>query len=195
MSKSAECAAAPAVTVAVMRFAVTFPGTSTPKVSCVIFPSALIGVMAGACACVPIYVLLAKPERIGRELAAPSAVAWAAVAKLLKDGPSNLPQLALEAAIVGAVIGVVLASFEELAPEKWKTWIPSATGVGIAFVIDANDSIAMFMGAMLTVLARRFVRDGEKYRVPAASGMVAGEGLMGIAVIVLRDVLHLLPRG
>ena len=43
---TAECAAEPAVTVAVIRFAVAFPGTSTPKVSWVILPIAPTGVMS-----------------------------------------------------------------------------------------------------------------------------------------------------
>jgi OPT family oligopeptide transporter len=158
------------------------------------FWAQLLGVAAGACACVPIYFLLAKPERLGNDLAAPSAVAWAAVAKLLKDGPSNLPQLALAAAIIGAGIGALLAVVEELAPERWKPLVPSATGVGIALVIDGNDSIAMFTGAMLALVARRLWNDTEHYRVSVASGIVAGEGLMGIVVIVLRDVAHVLPR-
>jgi len=156
------------------------------------FWAQLFGVLAGSLACVPIYFLLARPERLGKELAAPSAVAWAAVAKLLKDGVSNLPQLALTAAITGAVAGALISASEELVPEEWKPWMPSATGIGIAFVIDGNDSIAMFTGAMIATLARRASPDLERHRVPTSSGIIAGEGLMGIFVIMLRDVFHVL---
>jgi uncharacterized oligopeptide transporter (OPT) family protein len=153
----------------------------------------LLGVLAGACACVPIYFLLAKPERLGVDLAAPSAVAWAAVAKLLKDGPENLPKFALIAAGIGAVAGAVIAIAHELAPPKVQAWIPSATGIGIAFVIDGNDSIAMFTGAFIALMVHRLRPTlSERYRISVASGIVAGEGLMGIAVIVLRDVFHVL---
>lgn len=151
----------------------------------------LLGVLAGACACVPIYFLLAKPERLGVDLAAPSAVAWAAVAKLLKDGPSNLPKFALVAAGIGAAVGAVLATAHELSPARIQKWIPSATGIGIAFVIDGNDSIAMFTGAMIAVLVERFRPTlSGRYRISVASGIIAGEGLMGIAVIVMRDIFH-----
>ncbi len=155
----------------------------------------LAGVVAGACACVPIYLLLAKPEKLGNEIAAPAAVAWASVAKLMKDGPSNLPQLALPAIVIGLVLGAILATLEELAPKSWKPWIPSATGLGIALVIDANDSIAMFTGAAGAWMLGKYKKDfSDRYRVSGASGIVAGEGLMGILIIVLRDVLHVLPK-
>ncbi|CAN5319267.1 OPT family oligopeptide transporter [soil metagenome] len=154
----------------------------------------LVGVVAGAFACVPIYLLLAKPEKLGREIAAPSAVAWASVAKLMKDGPSNLPKLALPAIGVALVLGVILALVEELAPKSWKPWVPSATGLGIALVIDANDSIALFTGAAAAYLLDRYKKElSDRYRISSASGIVAGEGLMGIAIIVMRDVLHIPP--
>jgi uncharacterized oligopeptide transporter (OPT) family protein len=154
----------------------------------------LAGVVAGACACVPIYLLLAKPEKLGREIAAPAAVAWASVAKLMKDGPSNLPQLALPAIAVALVVGCILAILEEKAPKSWKPWVPSATGLGIALVIDGSDSIAMFVGALAAWLLGKYKKElSDRYRVSSASGIVAGEGLMGIAIIVLRDVLHVLP--
>ena len=46
MSRSAEDAAAPAVTLAVMRLVTMFDGASPPKVSCVILPIAPMGVMS-----------------------------------------------------------------------------------------------------------------------------------------------------
>lgn len=158
------------------------------------FWAQLLGVFAGAFACVPIYFLLAKPEALGNELAAPAAAAWASVAKLLKDGPGNLPVFAVRAIAAGAAIGAVLAVCDEFAPARWKSYVPSATGLGIALVIDGNDSLAMFTGALAAWILDHTRKDlADRYRVTIASGAVAGEGLMGIAVIVLRDVLHWLP--
>lgn len=159
------------------------------------FWAQLLGCAAGAFACVPIYLLLATPEKIGNELAAPAAVAWASVAKLLKDGPENLPRLALAASIVAAGIGAVLALCEEYLPTRYKGWVPSATGIGIAMVIDGNDSVAMFTGAALVWMLHTWRKPLiERFRVSVASGIVAGEGIMGIIVIVLRDVMHLIPK-
>lgn len=168
------------------------------------FWAQMLGVLAGAVVCVPVYFVVARPEKIGKELAAPAAIAWASVAKLLKDGAGNLPKLALPAIAVAAALGVVLAILDELAAratarataagEKegpaWTAFVPSATGLGIAMVIDFHDSFAMFVGAAIAWwLARRHAVANERYTVSVASGFVAGEGLMGIVVIVLRDVL------
>ncbi len=158
------------------------------------FWAQILGVIAGAFVCVPAYFLIAKPERLGNDLAAPAAVAWASVAKLLKDGPGNLPRYAIHAIVAGAALGVVLAVAEEFAPKKWKAYLPSATGLGIAMVIDFNDSFAMLVGAVIAWVLHRTHKDfAERYIVSASSGVVAGEGLMGIVVIVLRDIAHVLP--
>lgn len=168
------------------------------------FWAQLLGVLAGAIVCVPVYFVVARPEKIGKELAAPAAIAWASVAKLLKDGAGNLPKLALPAIGVAAAVGVVLAVFDELAARAtarataagakegpgWTAFVPSATGLGIAMVIDFHDSFAMFVGAAIAWwLKARHPAANERYTVSVASGLVAGEGLMGIVVIVLRDVL------
>ena len=120
---------------------------------------------------------------------------WRRVRVHVKDGWQNLPQMAVAAIGVGAAIGVAIAVCEELLPAKAKRWIPSATGLGIAMVIDANDSIAMFVGAVVAdQLLRRRKDLADKYLVSVASGLIAGEGLMGLIVIVLR-MLGVLPDG
>jgi uncharacterized oligopeptide transporter (OPT) family protein len=177
------------------------------------FWAQIVGVFAGTLVCVPIYFLIAKPERLGTELAAPAAVAWASVAKLLKDGWRNLPMLSLAAIAVASAIGVAIALLEEVGarthaanaaraasrgepapkPPRWLSFVPSATGLGIAMVIDANDSIAMFLGAAAAaIVVLRSKAWAERYTVSLASGAVAGEGVMGIVVIALRDVFHVL---
>lgn len=161
------------------------------------FWAQLLGVLAGSFACVYAYTKIATPEKLGTSaLPAPAAASWAGVAKLLKDGPSNLPPYAITAIAIGAAVGAALAIAEELAPKSVKKWLPSATGLGIAFVIDAHDSLAMLVGAIAAWLLNRYRKEiAEKFTVSVSSGMVAGEGLMGIAVIVLREVLHVLPPG
>ena len=159
------------------------------------FIAQILGVFAGAAVCVPVYALIARPEKIGKELAAPAAVAWASVARLLKDGVHNLPRYALSAIVVAAIVGALLAILDELAPKRLKPFVPSASGIGIAMVIDANDSIAIFFGALFAFLFLRLRKDlADRYTVSVSSGAIAGEGLMGIIVIFLRDVAQLLPR-
>ncbi len=58
--------------------------------------------------------------------------------------------------------------------------------MGIAFVIPAYNSVSMFIGALIAwILEKRTPAFGDKYTVPVASGLIAGESLMGIAVAML----------
>jgi uncharacterized oligopeptide transporter (OPT) family protein len=104
-----------------------------------------------------------------------------------------LPAGALEAILFGAILGIVLTLLEEFAPAKWKPWIPSTTGLGIAGVIPAFNSIAMFTGALLAWLyARRSPAAAETYTVPVSSGLIAGESLMGVGIILTVEILKAL---
>jgi hypothetical protein len=54
------------------------------------------------------------------------------------------------------------------------------------------NSIAMFLGAAIAeLIRRRFPRASERFVVPVASGLIAGESLMGgvIALLVVAGVL------
>jgi len=88
------------------------------------------------------------------------------------------------------VLGVVLTLLEEFAPKKWKPWIPSTTGLGIAGVIPAFNSIAMFTGAFVAwLVAKRSPQAAETYTVPVSSGLIAGESLMGVAIILTLEIM------
>jgi uncharacterized oligopeptide transporter (OPT) family protein len=157
--------------------------------------SQLFGVVAGTLISVPAYlfVVQANPERLGSaELPAPAAKVWEGVARLLAKGLDALPAGALEAIAIGAALGVVLTLLEEFAPKRWKPWIPSTTGLGIAGVIPAFNSIAMFVGALVAWLAaKRSPQAAETYTVPVSSGLIAGESLMGVAIILSLEIAKL----
>jgi uncharacterized oligopeptide transporter (OPT) family protein len=155
--------------------------------------SQLFGVIAGTLVSVPAYLFVVQraPERLGTaELPAPSAKVWAGVAELLAKGIEALPAGALEAIAVGAVLGIVLTLLEEFGPRPWRPWLPSTTGLGIAGVIPAFNSFAMFAGALAAwVLARSRPKLAETYTVPVSSGLIAGESLMGVAIILVLEVM------
>ena len=156
--------------------------------------SQLFGVIAGTIVSVPAYLFVVQrdPTRLGSEaLPAPSAKVWAGVAELLAEGIDALPEGALAAIAVGAVLGIVLTLLEELGPKKWRPWLPSTTGLGIAGVIPAFNSFAMFAGALLAWLfARVRPKDAETYTVPLSSGLIAGESLMGVAIILVLEIMR-----
>jgi OPT family oligopeptide transporter len=152
------------------------------------FIAQLFGVTAGAICCVPVYRLIAPPAALGVTIPAPAAMTWRSVAELLTHGVGALPMYALYAMIAGGIAGVVIACAEEFLP-KYKKYIPSATGLGIAFVVDFKDSFAMFLGALLAfMIAKRKPEWEERYTVAVSSGFIAGESLLGVLLAALTVV-------
>jgi uncharacterized oligopeptide transporter (OPT) family protein len=161
--------------------------------------SQLCGVVAGTLVSVPAYLFLVQraPERLGSaDLPAPSAKVWAGVAELLAKGIGALPDGALEAIAVGGLLGILLTLLEEFGPRAWRPWLPSTTGLGIAGVIPAFNSFAMFAGALAAwAFARARPKLAETYTVPVSSGLIAGESLMGVAIILVLEVLKAMGAG
>ena len=154
--------------------------------------SQFCGVIAGTLISVPAYqfVVQRNPERLGSEaLPAPAAKVWAGVAELLADGVQALPPGAFQAIIVGAALGIVLTLIEEFSPPHVRKWLPSTTGLGIAGVIPAFNSIAMFVGALIAWAVARSRPQAGDYAVPVASGLIAGESLVGVGIILVVEVL------
>jgi putative OPT family oligopeptide transporter len=161
--------------------------------------SQLFGVLAGTFFSVPAYLFVVQshPEKLGTaELPAPSAKVWEGVARLLEKGVDSLPEHALAAIAIGAAVGVALTLLEEFAPARWKPWLPSTTGLGLAGVIPAYNSFAMFTGALVAwVLARTAPRTAERHTVAVSSGLIAGESLMGVAIILTTEILKAIASG
>ena len=158
--------------------------------------SQLFGVLAGTLVSVPAYLFVVgrDPGKLGSEaLPAPAAKVWAGVAELLANGLSALPKGALVGIVIGAGLGLVLALLEEFAPPKYRPWIPSATGLGIAGVIPAFNSIAMFFGALIAwIVAKAAPKTAESSTVAVSSGLIAGESLMGVGIILSIEILKAL---
>lgn len=152
------------------------------------FYAQLFGVIAGAAVVVPAFqIILPDPSVLGGETwPAPSCVVWAGVSEAFAHGLAALEPTARTAIGVGLALGAALAFLERFAPKRWRPWIPSASGLGIAMVIPGSNCIAMFLGAAAAEwLRRRRAAFAERAVVPVASGLIAGESLMGILVAVL----------
>jgi OPT family oligopeptide transporter len=148
----------------------------------------LFGVAAGAVVIVPAFVLLIPdPSVLGGEAwPAPSCVVWAGVSKAFAGGLGALDPSSKQAVVVGLVLGVALALLEKLAPPRVRPYLPSPSGLGIAMVIPGSNCISMFAGAAAAELVRRRRPAlAERYVVPVASGLIAGESLMGIVIAFL----------
>ncbi|MBK8096400.1 MAG: OPT/YSL family transporter [Planctomycetes bacterium] len=153
------------------------------------FAAQLFGVVVGAAVIVPAFdLLIPDPAVLGTdEWPAPSCLVWAGVSKAFADGLSALHPSAQNAILVGLVLGVALALLEKFAPKRARPYVPSPAGLGLAMVIPGSNGIAMFLGGAVAELLRRFrPAFAARYTTAVASGLIAGESLMGVAIGVLK---------
>lgn len=157
------------------------------------FLAQFFGVFFGTVAIVPIWYLMV-PDRAKLEtFAMPATRAWEAVARVLVKGVGELPQSAIIAIFVGAGIGCVLPVVERLMPSKVRRFMPSVTGLGLAWVIPFQNAFSFFLGAVIAMLWYRVHRKSqEEFNVPIASGLVAGESLMAAALAITATAVGLL---
>lgn len=152
------------------------------------FYAQLFGVLAGAAVVVPAFnILIPDPSVLGTDAwPAPSCLVWAGVSKAFAGGVGALGTLARMGIGVGLALGVALVLLERFAPKPLRAFVPSPSGLGIAMVIPGSNAIAMFIGALGAKIAGdaspTFAR---RYVVPVASGLIAGESLMGVAIAML----------
>ncbi|MEJ7596765.1 MAG: OPT family oligopeptide transporter [Kofleriaceae bacterium] len=147
----------------------------------------LFGVIAGALVVIPAFFLIIPVAELGSdEWPAPSCVVWKGVSDAMTGGLANLGTELQLAMAIGLALGALLTILEKLAPKRAKPFIPSPNGLGIAMIIPGSNSIAMFIGASIAELLRRKRRQlSDNYVVPVASGLIAGESLMGVLVAIL----------
>ncbi len=151
------------------------------------FLAQFIGVVAGGLATVPIFfVLIPDASKLATEKwPAPAALVWRAVAELLSKGVGALHSSARWGILIGGSLGIILPLLERALP-RWKKFIPSPTGLGLAFTINGFNTVMMFLGSLSAVLiARRWPKPAKDFIVPVSSGIIAGESLMGVAIALL----------
>jgi OPT family oligopeptide transporter len=153
------------------------------------FIGQLFGVVAGAAIVIPAFNLLVPEAKVlgTEEFPAPGVLIWAGVSQMLMVGIEALHPSARVGAICGASLGILLVLLERWAPKAAKAYVPSAAGFGLAIVIPGSSSISFFIGAAIAeVLRRRKPKLADATVLPVGSGFLAGESLMGIALIMLK---------
>lgn len=159
------------------------------------FIAQFIGVFCGTLAIVPIFYLMV-PDRAKLEtFGLPSTRAWAAVAQVLVNGIKELPETARWAILIGAIVGIVLPLIEKLTPAKYKKFTPSASAVGLAWVLPFSNCLSWLIGAIAAEIWLRLHRkSGEKFTIPVASGLIAGESLMASVLAIAATIAGLLAQ-
>lgn len=149
------------------------------------FLAQFIGVFAGTLVVVPVfYIIVPGPEVLGTQMfPAPAAQIWASVAKLLSEGIGALSVSIRWSILAGGVIGVLIPLIDRFLP-KLSRFTPSAMGIGLAFTVPFAMCLSMFFGALIVLIISWKKKDWEERIVPAASGLIAGESLAGVFLLI-----------
>lgn len=146
------------------------------------------GVLGGAiCGSAAYLILIPDPQRmlLTEEWPAPAVATWRAVAELFARGIEAMPDGAMAAMAIAGALGVVLAVLEKVLPEKHRDWVPSPASLGLSMTIQVWTCLNLFLGSLVGWALRRWAPDfSKRYLTPLASGVVAGESLMGVGIAI-----------
>lgn len=152
------------------------------------FIAQFIGVFFGTLAVVPAWYAMVPNKEALEAFNPPATNMWKAVADLLTQGVHMLPTTARYAIVIGALIGVLLPLLEKLFP-KIRAGLPSAMGLGLAWVMPFSNVFAFAIGAVISEIWLRVHRkSGAAFNIPIASGLVAGESLIAAIIAILCTV-------
>lgn len=152
------------------------------------------GIFFGTLAIVPAWYLLVPTKAKLEAFNPPATNMWKAVAEVLagKGGLNALPDSAKMAMVIGALVGITLPILEKLFP-KARPYMPSAMGLGLAWVVTFSNSLGFTIGAIIAYVWSKMHKDShDKYNIPIASGLVAGESLIKAVLAMLATVAGLL---
>jgi uncharacterized oligopeptide transporter (OPT) family protein len=157
--------------------------------------SQLLAAPIGAAAVAYMYPLLRETYGIGGNgLTSPISQRVAGFAEFLTKGGSALGKYALEAALLFALIGIVIAIFEGRAG-RVKNYLPSPTGVGIGMLVPGAVVFTMVIGGVLMSAWRKAHPSSfEKIGIALASGLISGEAIVAVVIPLLIAVGLLSPR-
>ena len=149
----------------------------------------IAGAAAGALAGSAFYLLLVPDpvRQLGTpEWPAPAMITWKAVAQLFLKGFGALPPGAGAATLVAVALGVLLPVLERRFVGA-RPFLPSASAVGLALVVPASASLAMFAGAVAaTIVGRAAPAWSARFLVSVLAGLIAGESLTGVGIAIQR---------
>ena len=170
---------------------------STPRV---LTYMQLLAVPFGALALAFMYPLLRDTYGVIGEhaqLLSPTSQRWVGFAKIVTRELSGTGVISAAAAArlswmkmsfaIGALVGIALTLLEQR--PAWRSLVPSPTGMGIAMLIPINAVTMIFLGAAVDrVWAKAAPASHERYSIPIASGLIAGEALVAVVIPLLVTV-------
>ena len=164
----------------------------------------VIGIFAGALACVPLFFLLFLPadgngvrsvgNMVTEQFAFPAALQWKGVSEIIARGLSALPTSAVVSMIVAAAAAAAIEIANLLTRGRVKL---SAVSIGLGVVLPPEATFAMWVGALLFwVMGRRHRQAGTRGHdfwveglEPICAGLISGAALMGIGNAIVNVLL------
>ena len=141
-------------------------------------------------------LVVTSPKVLGSDqFPAPAAQTWSAVARALGEGLNSLHPVKKWSIVIGGLIGILLPILSMTLPKKLRGWVPSAAGVGLAWTFNWYYSLLFFLGSIIgLILEKKAPKTSEQYTFPVASGVIAGESLMGVALIFWEHGLEMIKN-
>ncbi|MEO7110516.1 MAG: OPT/YSL family transporter, partial [Polyangiaceae bacterium] len=94
---------------------------------------------------------------------------------------------ARECIVVGVIIGALFTLVEFYLP-KAKPYMPSATGIGLGLLLPFSVPLSFLIGALIaSALGRMNPKTAERFVIPVASGIIAGESIIGVIVTGINN--------
>jgi len=143
----------------------------------------LIAAPVGSIATAMVYPVLRDRFGIGPQgLSSPISVKWAGFAELLTKGFSALPPGCLVGLLIGIAVGIGLTLLGEKHAEK----VPSPSAIGIGMLIPASVLMTFILGGVgQFVWAKVSPQSEQDFRIPLASGLIAGEAILAVVLAIL----------
>ena len=125
---------------------------------------------------------------------APAAQTWKGVAEALSTGLSTMHPVKIWGMVIGGLVGIILPILSRVFPKQQK-WIPSAAGIGLAWVFQWFYGLLFFVGALIGYgWQKRNPKQSEEYLFPVASGIVAGGAIMGVILVFWENGREMLKQ-
>ncbi len=157
------------------------------------FLAQFFGIFTGTLATVFCFrVLVPDTSVLGEKFPAPAAMTWKAVAEAMAEGISNLHREKVWLIIIGGLVGIALPLLSKFFPKANK-WLPSAAGLGLSWTFNWTYSLMFFLGALVCyIVEKKRPKIAEEFTFPVASGVIAGEALMGVFIKFIEGGIDLL---
>ncbi len=157
------------------------------------FLAQFFGIFFGTLIIVPAWYLMVPDAATLETFNPPAAKMWEAVARALTQGLHSIPYSAQMAIVIGGLLGIALPLIQGALPAKARPYMPSAMGLGLAWVVPWNNALGFALGAVIAWLwTLMHKRSADKFTIPVASGIVAGESLMAALMAISATVIGLL---